>query len=105
MRQFLSDFAVFIAIVSSSALDWYVNLETKKLSVPSSFQPTANREWIVPLFGKNHWYTIFIAIGPAIIATVLIFMDQQITAVIINRKDFKMKAGFSTNIIQVSSLI
>ena len=99
MRQFLSDFAVFIAIVS------YVNLETKKLSVPSSFQPTANREWIVPLFGKNHWYTIFIAIGPAIIATVLIFMDQQITAVIINRKDFKMKAGFSTYIIQVSSLI
>ena len=28
---------------------------------------------------------------PALIATILIFMDQQITAVIINRKEFKLK--------------
>jgi hypothetical protein len=46
----------------------------------------------VPLFsGKNSIYTIPIAIVPALIATILIFMDQQITAVIINRKEFKLK--------------
>ena len=28
---------------------------------------------------------------PALIATILIFMDQQITSVIINRKEFKLK--------------
>lgn len=51
-----------------------------------------DREWIVPFFsGRNAWYTVFIAAGPAVIATVLVFMDQQITAVIINRKEFQMK--------------
>ena len=29
----------------------------------------------------------------AILATILIFMDQQITAVIVNRKDFMLKKG------------
>ncbi len=56
------------------------------------FQPTANRGWIVPLYsGKNAWWTTLVAIAPALIATILVFMDQQITAVIVNRKEFKMK--------------
>lgn len=38
--------------------------------------------WIIPL-------TFF----PALLSTILIFMDQQITAVIINRKEFKLKKG------------
>lgn len=58
-------------------------------------QPTVDRSWIVPLFGKNEWYTCFLAIVPAIIATILVFMDQQITAVIVNRKEFKLKVGGS----------
>ena len=36
---------------------------------------------------------IFAAIVPALLAMVLIFMDQQITAVIVNRKDFKLKVS------------
>ena len=31
------------------------------------------------------------AVIPALLATILMFMDQQITAVIVNRKDHKMK--------------
>jgi len=34
-----------------------------------------------------------LAIALAVIATLLVFMDQQITAVIINRKEFKLKKG------------
>jgi hypothetical protein len=34
-----------------------------------------------------------VAIVPALFATVLIFMDQQITAVIVNRKEHKLVVG------------
>ncbi|CAF5192770.1 unnamed protein product, partial [Rotaria magnacalcarata] len=76
-----------------SAWDAYLHLDTPKLQVPKEFKPTLPNErgWLIPFFGKNPLWTIPIAIVPAIIATILIFMDQQITAVIINRKEFKLK--------------
>ena len=54
-------------------------------------QPTrADRGWFVnPM--KNPVWTIFAGILPALLATILIFMDQQITAVIVNRKEHKLK--------------
>lgn len=80
-----------IAIALASFMDYSVGLTTQKLTIPSEFRPTATRSWIVPFFAKNKLIHILIAIVPAIIATILIFMDQQITAVIINRKEFKLK--------------
>jgi hypothetical protein len=47
---------------------------------------------MIPFYaGKNDWVTILIAMVPAMLATILIFMDQQITTVIGNRKEFKLK--------------
>lgn len=41
--------------------------------------------------GENPWWTLLVAALPALLCTILIFMDQQITAVIINRKEHKLK--------------
>ena len=95
VRTILGDFAVLIAIVLMSSWDAILRLNTPKLHVPTEFKPTRphDRGWIIPFFGKNSSWTILIAAIPACIATVLIFMDQQITAVIINRKEFKLKVN------------
>lgn len=76
-----------------SAWDAYLLLNTPKLHVPTNFIPTRphDRGWVIPFFGKNSLLTIPLAIIPAIIATILVFLDQQITAVIINRKEFQLK--------------
>ncbi|ESO84530.1 hypothetical protein LOTGIDRAFT_222036 [Lottia gigantea] len=93
-RQVVSDFAVLIAIVSMVGLDLLINVPTPKLDVPSEFAPTnPNREWFISPFGKNQWWLSLAAIVPALLATILIFMDQQITAVIVNRKENKLKKG------------
>ncbi|CAF1474126.1 unnamed protein product [Adineta ricciae] len=93
IRTILSDFAVLIAIVLMSSWDAYLRLNTPKLHVPTDIIPTRphDRGWLIPFFGKNALWTIPLASIPAMIATILIFMDQQITAVIINRKEFKLK--------------
>ena len=94
MRQTVSDFAVLIAIFSMSILDYFVNIPTPKLDVPSEFKPTlGSRGWIISPFSKNPSYSAIYAILPAILGTILIFMDQQITAVIVNRKENKLKKG------------
>lgn len=63
------------------------------MQVPNEFKPTlANRGWVISPF-KNPVYTILLAIIPALLGTILIFMDQQITAVIVNRKENKLKVN------------
>jgi len=85
-----------IAILIAASLDAIVGLEgTAKLKIPTSFEPTSDRNWFVSWnFEDGKWYWALIAIGPALIATILVFMDQQITAVIINRKEFQLKVSF-----------
>jgi hypothetical protein len=40
---------------------------------------------------SDKFWLVFAAIPPAFLATILIFMDQHITAVIINRKENKLR--------------
>ncbi|KNC22811.1 hypothetical protein FF38_08034 [Lucilia cuprina] len=95
VRQYISDFSVIIAIVSMSLLDFLMQVETPKLEVPHELKPTLpTRDWLIPPFTENNpiWSAV-IAVIPAMLGTILIFMDQQITAVIINRKENKLKKG------------
>ena len=75
------------------AADFVMSLRTPKLMVPKDFEPTLPHErgWLIPPFGKNPLWTYPAAVLPALLGTILIFMDQQITAVIINRKEHKLK--------------
>lgn len=45
----------------------------------------------MPPFGGNPWWVYLASALPALLVTILIFMDQQITAVIVNRKEHKLK--------------
>ncbi|XP_011875490.1 PREDICTED: electroneutral sodium bicarbonate exchanger 1 isoform X4 [Vollenhovia emeryi] len=94
VRQVVSDFAVIIAIFSMSTLDHFVGISTPKLEVPAEFKPTLEgRGWIIWPFQRNPWWSAIGAFLPALLGTILIFMDQQITAVIVNRKENKLKKG------------
>lgn len=94
VRSYISDFAVVIAIVSMTAFDNMVGVETPKLIVPAKFAPTLpTRTWLIDPVGNNPWWTPIIALAPALLGSILIFMDQQITAVIVNRKEHKLNKG------------
>ncbi|BFZ15360.1 hypothetical protein BsWGS_18399 [Bradybaena similaris] len=94
VRGVMSDFAVLIAILSMVLVDFLVGIHTPKLNVPQEFAPTnPKRNWLVSPFGFNPWWTTLAALIPALLCTILIFMDQQITAVIVNRKENKLQKG------------
>lgn len=108
VRSLISDFAVTIAIFVMVIVDFMLDFETTKLQVPSTFKPTRNdRGWFISPLGSNQWWTIPLAIIPAILATILIFMDQQITAVIVNRKENKLKksCGYHLDLLVVSIML
>ncbi|KAM4736358.1 LOW QUALITY PROTEIN: sodium bicarbonate cotransporter 3-like [Anableps anableps] len=94
VRSTISDFAVFLTIMIMVLLDYLVGVPSPKLHVPDRFQPTSSsRSWLISPLGPNPWWTLLAAAIPALLCTILIFMDQQITAIIINRKENKLKKG------------
>uniref|UniRef100_A0A667ZQL2 Anion exchange protein n=1 Tax=Myripristis murdjan TaxID=586833 RepID=A0A667ZQL2_9TELE len=94
VRKLISDFAIVLTILLFCGVDAFVGVDTPKLIVPSEFKPTSPlRGWFVPPFGGNPWWVYLAAALPALLVTILIFMDQQITAVIVNRKEHKLKKG------------
>ncbi|KAM8873211.1 electrogenic sodium bicarbonate cotransporter 1-like isoform 2-T3 [Synchiropus picturatus] len=94
VRKLISDFAIILTILLFCGVDAFVGVDTPKLIVPSEFKPTSpSRSWFVPPFGGNPWWVYLAAALPALLVTILIFMDQQITAVIVNRKEHKLKKG------------
>uniref|UniRef100_A0A3B3VER7 Anion exchange protein n=1 Tax=Poecilia latipinna TaxID=48699 RepID=A0A3B3VER7_9TELE len=94
VRSTISDFAVFLTIMVMVLLDYLVGIPSPKLEVPERFEPTtSDRSWLVSPLGNNPWWTLLAAVIPALLCTILIFMDQQITAIIINRKENKLKKG------------
>ncbi|XP_036381897.1 electrogenic sodium bicarbonate cotransporter 4 isoform X2 [Megalops cyprinoides] len=94
LRKLISDFSIFVSILMFVGLDMIIGLKTPKLIVPTQFTPTrSDRGWAVAPFGKNPWWIYLASFIPALLVTILIFMDQQITAVIVNRKENKLKKG------------
>uniref|UniRef100_A0A8C6T8Z5 Anion exchange protein n=1 Tax=Neogobius melanostomus TaxID=47308 RepID=A0A8C6T8Z5_9GOBI len=94
LRKLISDFSIFMSIMTFVGLDMLMGLKTPKLIVPTEFKPTRpDRGWIVLPFDKNPWWVYVGSAVPALLVTILIFMDQQISAVIVNRKENKLKKG------------
>ncbi|XP_023270171.1 electrogenic sodium bicarbonate cotransporter 1-like isoform X1 [Seriola lalandi dorsalis] len=108
VRKLISDFAIILAILIFCGVDMLVGVDTPKLIVPTEFKPTSpNRGWFVPPFGGNPWWVYLASALPALLVTILVFMDQQITAVIVNRKEHKLKkgAGYHLDLFWVAVLL
>ncbi|XP_036454854.1 solute carrier family 4 member 4a isoform X1 [Colossoma macropomum] len=108
VRKLISDFAIILAILIFCCVDALVGVDTPKLIVPSEFKPTSPlRGWFVTPFGGNPWWVYLASALPALLVTILLFMDQQITAVIVNRKEHKLKkgAGYHLDLFWVAVLI
>ncbi|CAB9515057.1 Electroneutral sodium bicarbonate exchanger 1 [Seminavis robusta] len=123
-RSTMSDFAVTIAIFCFTALDHFVfsSVHTEKLNVPDTFAPTfaccdtacdsywptdcpdleaphGRRPWLVDLFDLNgHTYVPFFAAIPAMLAFILVFLDDGITLHLINHPSHKLTHGDAYNL-------
>ena len=80
------------------AIDQIVGYPTKKLAVPnvfagqSLFVAGSSRNFVInPMGGGLPSWGVFAAFILGILLIVLMFMDTQITALVVNRNDNKMK--------------
>ncbi|MFT5326229.1 MAG: mannitol/fructose-specific phosphotransferase system IIA component (Ntr-type) [Planctomycetaceae bacterium] len=93
VREFLADFGPTLALVLMMAFGWlFLDVSPEALKVPESFGTTTGREWVVPFMDAPVWVW-FAAAGPALLGTVLMYLDQNITARLVNSTDHQLKKG------------
>ncbi|XP_056266483.1 anion exchange protein 2-like isoform X2 [Pseudoliparis swirei] len=99
LRRIIGDFGVPIAILLMVLVDYSVaDTYTQKLNVPSGFSvssPEKRGWWISPL-GSDGQFPVWMmaaSILPAILVFILIFMESQITALIVSKKERMLVKG------------
>ncbi|XP_015210010.2 anion exchange protein 2 isoform X1 [Lepisosteus oculatus] len=99
IRRVIGDFGVPIAILIMVLVDYSIrDTYTQKLSVPSGFSVTSpeKRGWFIDPLGSNGQFPIWMMVAsilPAILVFILIFMETQITALIISKKERMLVKG------------
>ncbi|XP_072010668.1 anion exchange protein 2 isoform X2 [Engystomops pustulosus] len=99
VRRVIGDFGVPIAILIMVLVDVSItDTYTQKLSVPDGFKVTSpeKRGWVINPLGSVEPFPIwmmFASILPAILVYILIFMETQITTLIISKKERMLVKG------------
>ncbi|XP_013924186.1 PREDICTED: anion exchange protein 2 [Thamnophis sirtalis] len=99
VRRVIGDFGVPIAILLMVLLDSSIqDTYTQKLSVPSGFSVTSpdKRGWVINPLGSSKVFPVWMMVAsvlPAVLVFILIFMETQITTLIISKKERKLQKG------------
>ena len=96
LRDTISNFAPTIGV----ALAWFIGMQFKSnfginlsgLDVPAALSTTSGRPWLIDLMELPLWARFASAV-PAFMATILLFMDQNITVRLVNSDKHKLKKG------------
>ena len=94
IRQILSDFGPAIALGVMSLIAVFAKDAVPQdfLSAPPEFGTTSGRAWTVDLWAAPNWVKAA-AIIPALLVTVLIFLNQNIPARLVNSPDHHLHKG------------
>ncbi len=93
MREFISDFGPTISLAVMTIVAFqFPGVLLDVLPAPDAFGTTSGRSWFVDPFEAPMWVR-FAAIGPAIFSALLVFLEQNITARIVNSPDHKLQRG------------
>nr|XP_020475431.1 anion exchange protein 2 isoform X2 [Monopterus albus] len=99
LRRIIGDFGVPIAILIMVLVDYSIeDTYTQKLSVPRGFSVTSpdKRGWIISPLGSNGEFPIWMMFAcclPALLVFILIFMETQITSLIVSKKERMLVKG------------
>lgn len=93
MRELLADFGPALAVVIMIFVRRLLpTVEIAPLAVPQTFATTSGRPWLVDLGGVPIWVAAGAAV-PALLVSILVFLDQNVTVRIVQSPENKLQKG------------
>ena len=102
VRKNISNFGPTIGVITGVLIANWAKVSQgaaaalPSLAIPPTFATTSGRPWLVPLLDLPVWAR-WGAFLPALMATVLLFLDQNITVRLVNNPQYKMERGRRKN--------
>ncbi|XP_031456742.1 band 3 anion transport protein isoform X1 [Phasianus colchicus] len=99
IRRLIGDFGVPISIFIMALADFFIkDTYTQKLKVPKGLEVTNRtaRNWFIHPMGKTGSFPIwmmFASVVPALLVFILIFLETQITTLIVSKPERKLVKG------------
>lgn len=107
VREFLADFGPAIAIITMACVSFaFHQVELQTLAVPETFGTTSGRPWLVNPLDAPRWVW-GASLVPAILVSILLYLDQNITVRLVNNPDYKLKkgSGYHLDLVVVAVLV
>ncbi|XP_055870394.1 anion exchange protein 2-like isoform X2 [Biomphalaria glabrata] len=106
VRRALGDFGVLIALVCMVILSFIMKTTyVQKLDMTDPLTPTAsNRGWFINPMGMHKPFPVWVIFAsalPGFLIFILLFMETQITEMILNKKERKLKKGSGYHLDQI----
>jgi len=104
LRRLVSDFGIALAVLTFVAADWLLDDRfTPKLDIPDGLTPTSpsQRNWMIEFLDKDKMLSPLQIVGasvPALLVTIILFMETELTGTIVDRKEYKLKKGSGYNL-------
>nr|XP_056706746.1 anion exchange protein 3 isoform X1 [Euleptes europaea] len=98
-RRIIGDFGIPISILVMVLVDYTItDTYTQKLNVPSVLSVTApdKRGWFIHPLGSKQTFPVWMMLAsavPALLVFILIFMETQITTLIVSKKERRLLKG------------
>ncbi|XP_054080250.1 band 3 anion transport protein isoform X4 [Rissa tridactyla] len=99
VRRLIGDFGVPISIFIMALVDFFIkDTYTQKLNVPKGLEVTNSsaRGWFINPMGNDNPFPIwmmFASVVPALLVFILIFLETQITTLIVSKPERKLVKG------------
>ena len=100
LRRLIGDFATLITVFIMSCYGCYYRNEVNisYLHIPTSFAPAESSRtvWMVKTLGSNEIWVILLSVIPAVVLTLMLFLEHGMTTLIANRKENKLKVHLTS---------
>ncbi|KAM8934731.1 anion exchange protein 3 isoform 2-T2 [Pelodytes ibericus] len=111
-RRVIGDFGIPISILVMVLIDYTItDTYTQKLNVPSGLSVTSpgKRGWFIHPLGSSRPFPLWMMFAsaiPALLVFILIFMETQITTLIVSRKERRLQkgSGFHLDLLLIGSM-
>lgn len=99
-RRVLSDFGVPISMVSIVLINFAIDVKVPMIKMPHEFTPTlsSRKHFFVDNFWKVPVQWIFVGVIPAFCVSILLFMETELTGVLLNKDANQLKKGGGYNL-------
>ena len=99
MRRTIADCATLITVVvmSGAGYSYRNEVNISFLYTPASYSPSESMRssWMVTTIGKNSLWIVVVAVIPAVLLTMVLFLEQNMATMVANKKENKLKVGWT----------